>query len=120
MIFRKFLEPKDGSRNIKIIMILGSDKEIHNYLENHFARLRIAKGTLFNIPFLTIAEIAFVSTNAVTAKISICGLNAIILLFGAILFALAYVSWKRRNTVYREYIQQASERMDLLKKEKRG
>lgn len=115
VLFLKSEEEKTLYDKNSIIEILGSDIEIHKFLDNHYERLRIARGTLFNLPFITISACCFICTNNVTIKISSCTALIIIITVGILFTLLAFISWKSRNDKYLKYIKETEVRLNKVK-----
>lgn len=74
--------------------------------EYQYARLRIARATIFNIPFLTTAAYFFIVSNKIPSRLHYIDMKYWIWLLGAILFILSIISWKRRDTVYKAYLEE--------------
>lgn len=105
----KSKEEREVYKDVNTIMILASDREVNGFLENAYARLRIARGTVFNMLPITISLSVFVGTNNLILIPSKCATIALILFSGIIMFLLALMSWRKRNAEYLKYIQNTKE-----------
>lgn len=118
----KSKEEKEIYKDVNTIMILASDREVNTFLENAYARLRIARGSVFNLPFIIISLCVFVGMNNLILTQSKCATIILILCFGFILFLLSIFSWRKRNDEYLMYIRNTKElkwyKEHIAKKEK--
>jgi hypothetical protein len=115
MIFMKFKDDEEVKlyNNVSIIDIIATDKEIHVFLNNYYERLRIARGTLINLPFITFSSFCYCIMNCYWPHKAFYLLS--ILFFGIIITFLAFISWRSRNNTYRSYIKRVKERLEELK-----
>jgi len=117
-LFAKFKskEEKEAYREGLVISILSYDKEIQKFLDNQYARLRIVRATIYNLPLITIAACCFILKNETEVKLPSSLIILLILLMGIGLTIIAYYSWKRRNKVYWGYIKETLKIIDDKKK----
>jgi hypothetical protein len=106
--FSKFKSKKelDVYKDVSIVKIIASDKEVHKLLNNQYERLRISRGTLFNLPFITLSICCCIYNINPELKMSTLWSIVATILIGTLFTILAFISWKKRNTVYLEYINQ--------------
>lgn len=104
---------EETHKKFNVIDILNSNPETHEYLDNHFSRLRIARATLFNLPLITISLIVLMFAPKFCFSTELLIKSIVILLLGTILTLTAYKSWVYRKIVYRKYINRA---YDLIEK----
>lgn len=97
---------KKTYEDFESIKIIAGDPTVHKYLDNHHQRMKIARGTLFNLPLLTISAIVFILNVNVALIVSKSEMVWTTLIFGIALFILAWISWKERNKRYLEFVQQ--------------
>lgn len=107
----KSKEEKELFSDVKIVKIVAYDREIHNFLDNQYGRLRIARGTIFNIPFLIIAACFFVSKFNIGFRFGVFETVVFIVTFGIVFMIFAIISWRRRNGDYMNYIKHVKEHM---------
>lgn len=115
IVFSKFRSTREIEvySRTKIIHFIGADVEIHKFLNNAYERLRIARGTLFNLPLITISTIIFLSQNSLAAIPNTCSAIVAISIIGIVLIWLSYMSWNKRNETYLNHITQAQERLKI-------
>jgi hypothetical protein len=111
----KSKEEQKVYRDGLVISILAHDKEIQKFLDNQYARLRIVRATVFNLPLITIATCCYILTNPIDSKLTLCSMILLILLIGTILTTAAFCSWKSRNKVYWGYISETLKIIDSKK-----
>ncbi len=90
------------------IKIIEKTPSAHEYLENQFARLRISKSTVVNLPLITISTLIFINKNNFEEMLFPYA-NFIILILGIIFSILAFYSWRQRNNIYLKYILQVNQ-----------
>lgn len=93
-------------KNISTIEMSEKIPTAHKYLENQYARLRIARSTLINIPVITLTSVIFILVNKFENLFLPYGLISISIV-GVTLTILSYFSWKKRNSTYINYLIQA-------------
>ncbi len=115
--FSKFKskEEKEIHRTGITINILNFDKEIHKFLDSQYARLRIARATVFNLPLITISICTYILSNNKQIDTKVCTALFFVLLIGFILTIFSYYGWKSRNKVYWGYIKNTLSLLDNIK-----
>lgn len=104
-IFKSKLEKKTYKKGL-VIRILSYDKELHKFLDSQYARLRIARATVFNLPLITISICTYILLNNIKIENSTCLAVFLVFTFGIILTAFAFFGWIKRNKVYWGYIEE--------------
>jgi hypothetical protein len=102
----KTKKERDVYKDVSIVKIIASDKEVHKLLNNQYERLRISRGTLFNLPLITLSICCCIYNINLGLKMSTFYSIVATILIGTLFTILAFISWKRRNKVYLEYIIQ--------------
>lgn len=108
----KTKKEKEAYREGLVISILSFDKDIQIFLDNQYARLRIARATLINLPFITISLCCFVMTNSINLRHPLFQSIIAILVVGTIMTILSLIGWKERNKTYWGYIQETLRKID--------
>jgi hypothetical protein len=108
-MFKSAEEKNVYSNKGLIISILHFDKDTHAYLDSQYARLRISKATIINIPLITFSACCFLINNNVPLKLNTCAAIFTILSFGIIFTILSIISYWKRNKVYWGYIQRTNQ-----------
>ncbi|MCJ7447153.1 MAG: hypothetical protein MUO72_05655 [Bacteroidales bacterium] len=109
-------EEKATYRDGLVISILSFDKQIQIFLDNQYARLRISRATLINLPIIIISSCCFVLTNPISLRFSLCYSIIAILIIGIIMTILSYIGWKERNKTYWNYIKATLQKMEIDQK----
>lgn len=112
--FDLFITRKEkASRKEKVLNIINHSTEIHKFLDNQYARLRIVRGTAFNLPLIAISLSCLIISNDIVFVHPHCITILIILSLGAIGTLLSIWSWKRRKEVYLRFVEDT---MNLINK----
>ncbi len=101
----KGVDEKNTYKNVSVIKIIHKHEEIHNYLDSQYARLRIARATVINLPLITIFLCLFIWRNNFNYYIYDYAI-LYILLIGITLTIFSVFSWRRRNKNYIKYINE--------------
>jgi hypothetical protein len=97
---------RDGKN---MIDILYKHPETHKFLDNLYARYRIVRATLFNLPIITLIltlSIIFVYKNN---NINSLALGSIVFIIGSLLTLLTFHAWRARLKSYKKYLDKAFE-----------
>ena len=115
--FNKFKSKEENETYRKglVISILNYDKDVQKFLDSQYARLRIARATVFNLPLITVSICTYILSNHIQIETPICIAIFLVLSIGIILTIVAYYGWKSRNKVYWGYIKETLKLIDKKK-----
>jgi hypothetical protein len=95
-----------------VIDILFKNPELHKFLDNQYARYRIVRATLFNLPIITVVLTISIILCYRNEQVNAYMLGLFVFIAGSILTLITYRAWKARLAVYNEYLEKAYERTE--------
>jgi hypothetical protein len=115
-VFKKRLteDQKEKIYKTDFIDLQGKDYQIASLLNNRYEKIRIARGTTFNLPFITISLITFVLCNSsIFSELNLCLSSIIIILIGTVGTLASYRSYKDWISEYVDLVDKAKAKLKV-------